>query len=740
MLVSKGADKGALNKGGHAVLGSAARCGSVEVLRALDPSAREVMAQGMGGGTAAWTAVCMGNVAVLRELHRISPACLKVRVSGQTLLMKAIVSVLEGRAGPMSRVQSEYSDHEATIAFLLEQPGVDIHARSLDGATALFLAAGVGMVALLRKLAAVGAEVDCRDKAGTSAMTYAAGHGHAACVRALHELNADVHAASDDGSTMALFTIGNWNGEGEGKCGSNEDYAQVLRLLHGYGLAFSRPDNAGWTPAMLAASQGNALALRTLGELGVPLDAVCTLTSCNMRLHNGEGLEEGSAAYGSRLRSLQSITPAMLICQALETQGGDGFVIALQAVYEAGAIPRAELLRLLKYGGKQSDRPAVLDVGDPPRVAEELEALDFAKAVLEAMSTCLASAMALVRGLSWLNVISTATSPDRTEAAAVYAAAMSAHPTDRNVQEAAVPAVHSLCCNGVLQDSAARDAVVAAGLVQATARAMTTFHDSDLIQGFGCAVFWCHNDGGCQQAVLDVGGVVLVITALCGSAAQHRQSSVASYWCGALQSMLRGPSQACQDAVAQQLVGALMQGAQGMASVPSAHQGSVRDIIFLLVGFMGEAMNRVPLRGTGPLTGFREALLRVDLSGGARAQNDAPSSDSLVGATVTIRGLQSKPELNGATAFVSSYVRKSARYCVSVTALPGGELPPAPIQINLKPESLAEPARAIQRPSRTFVTILIAILKSAGTMPAGDSLVGLICSFLPTLASLLPLS
>ena len=77
------------------------------------------------------------------------------------------------------------------------------------------------------------------------------------------------------------------------------------------------------------------------------------------------------------------------------------------------------------------------------------------------------------------------------------------------------------------------------------------------------------------------------------------------------------------------------------------------------------------LKQTVPLKGSH----RNSFAGrGARAQSKAPSSDSLVGATIKISGLQSKPELNDATAFVVAHVAKSARYCVSVTALPGGEL------------------------------------------------------------------
>ena len=66
-----------------------------------------------------------------------------------------------------------------------------------------------------------------------------------------------------------------------------------------------------------------------------------------------------------------------------------------------------------------------------------------------------------------------------------------------------------------------------------------------------------------------------------------------------------------------------------------------------------------------------------------------PSSDSLVGRVVEIRGLVSKPHLNGATGSVMNKVLETGRYAVRVTALPDGSPPGArETRILLKPENI----------------------------------------------------
>ena len=62
--------------------------------------------------------------------------------------------------------------------------------------------------------------------------------------------------------------------------------------------------------------------------------------------------------------------------------------------------------------------------------------------------------------------------------------------------------------------------------------------------------------------------------------------------------------------------------------------------------------------------------------------------DELIGTAIEIRGLQTKPELNGAKAKVLHRVTESGRYAVRVTALPDGTAPEKTLQMKLKSQNL----------------------------------------------------
>jgi hypothetical protein len=60
-----------------------------------------------------------------------------------------------------------------------------------------------------------------------------------------------------------------------------------------------------------------------------------------------------------------------------------------------------------------------------------------------------------------------------------------------------------------------------------------------------------------------------------------------------------------------------------------------------------------------------------------------------VGARVTLKGLKSKPELNGASAVVLTKDDATGRFVVRVIALPSGSAPEVDTNVKVKPESLA---------------------------------------------------
>ena len=59
-----------------------------------------------------------------------------------------------------------------------------------------------------------------------------------------------------------------------------------------------------------------------------------------------------------------------------------------------------------------------------------------------------------------------------------------------------------------------------------------------------------------------------------------------------------------------------------------------------------------------------------------------------MGARVTLKGLKSKPELNGASAVVLAKDDATGRFAVRVIVLPSGSAPEVEMNVKLKPESL----------------------------------------------------
>ena len=175
-------------------------------------------------------------------------AKINVRANGQTLLSRAI-----------------YNGHDAIIDDLIER-GADLDQATSEGASPLFLAAGMGNTSLVRRLHAAGAAVDTAvDTNGNSALEYAARLGKLASVELLIELNADIFTTDKQGANVAFGTIAS------DIFASFEEHEACVRLLHARGLDFSATDNDGWTPGHAVVQQFNVYALRLLHDLGVPL-------------------------------------------------------------------------------------------------------------------------------------------------------------------------------------------------------------------------------------------------------------------------------------------------------------------------------------------------------------------------------------------------------------------------------------------------------------------------------------
>ena len=614
LLIAKGADKAALTQDGHAAVSLAANSGNPVLLDALTPTAEEVVAPARDGTTAAVLAARIGYVEMLKRLVEINPSCLKTRVDGgQTLLMKAIIGKRFARSSqeydgengkrPLDAVKA--IDLDATINFLLEQPGIDIHARSIDGATPLFLAGGAGDVDLVKRLANAGADLNTRDAGGQPAIHYAAASGEMKCVQALYDLGADVHTLNTESDASIVMQVISAIGKYEG-C-TTESCIEMLPKFKEWDVDFTVPDKGGWTPALLAALKRNVKVLRCLHGLDVALDQKGTIIpvrkgdlQSNTRLAVDDIPEE-------ILKMGRGVTPAMAAIGKVEQSisDGSGFVTGvedlvnvLDFLYECGAITPAGLSSLLKHGGLPP--PDSLSREDIFSFADITEAAprepDFPRALLRAMSAITADVNVQSRGLIWLGECSDADDEFRVVAAPIIAAAMRAHPDILRVQLLAVQSIHALIANGKMEVPTIREAVLAAGLARLTATAMERFQPmewehAETLQSKGCAVFWCHNDGGCQQAVLEVDGVKMIIqAAMYCMASGDFNDRMKTFWLGSLNSMIKGPPNV-QIAVALGAMGqinSLMQQLQHQ-ECPEHAKLDIRNLVFLLTAFLGNA-------------------------------------------------------------------------------------------------------------------------------------------------------
>jgi ankyrin repeat protein len=163
---------------------------------------------------------------------------------------------------------------EALFALLLEY-GADATASRNDGWNSLMIAASKNRVEIMRLLLSaldVAAWVDARGHNGVTALIVASANGATAAVETLISAGADVHLASDIGIT-ALHKAGNvgiarllWNAGARDSfandgtstlmkaCSDNRPY--VVQFLLQCGLDVNEM-HGGWTPLMLAASEGH---------------------------------------------------------------------------------------------------------------------------------------------------------------------------------------------------------------------------------------------------------------------------------------------------------------------------------------------------------------------------------------------------------------------------------------------------------------------------------------------------
>lgn len=154
----------------------------------------------------------------------------------------------------------------ARVQILLDR-GADIESRNDRGATPLITASGRGNLPLVVLLLEQGARIDAADRDGNTALHEASFQSHPSCVDALLAANAPTTAHNAFGFSPLHQAVRRfWETGGESRTDRLTRQAQVINELLRHGADPDNRDDAGRTPAALAAENNNG-SLRQLFSL-----------------------------------------------------------------------------------------------------------------------------------------------------------------------------------------------------------------------------------------------------------------------------------------------------------------------------------------------------------------------------------------------------------------------------------------------------------------------------------------
>ncbi|CAE8587954.1 unnamed protein product, partial [Polarella glacialis] len=225
-------------------------------------------------GAACCSFDCLKQVVVsgpeeqVRDLLLRSPTAVELarsqdEKSGRTLLFEAAAR----RNGTGSSGGADVA--LAVCQLLLQEVGVDVHARCLAQHTALFEAAAVGNAKVCRYLAQRGCDVNAGDSFGRTALFSAASCGSEQSVRALLDFRADVGHRCRAGQTPLFFAVTADNNSSNNNSSNNIDCADALL---GANADVGAQDVKGQTALFLAAGAGHEAAARMLLQARASLD------------------------------------------------------------------------------------------------------------------------------------------------------------------------------------------------------------------------------------------------------------------------------------------------------------------------------------------------------------------------------------------------------------------------------------------------------------------------------------
>ena len=153
--------------------------------------------------------------------------------------------------------------HTEVVQALIDK-GVDVNAKTADGATALIMAAQEGHREVAQALIAQGADVNAKRTDGWTALMVAAEKGHPEIVQVLIAQGADVDAKAAYGWTAGWTAL---------RSAAKEGHTEIARALIDKGADVNAKGTDGWTALMAAALNGHTEVVQALIDKGADVDA-----------------------------------------------------------------------------------------------------------------------------------------------------------------------------------------------------------------------------------------------------------------------------------------------------------------------------------------------------------------------------------------------------------------------------------------------------------------------------------
>ncbi|MCJ1404359.1 hypothetical protein MMC11_007584 [Xylographa trunciseda] len=269
---------------GQTPLMYACRQGHTTTVSGLLELGADVNVKSFRGSSAMYEAILHKHTEVLRTL-------LTTGMPGQSL---DINMTYPGDNNSTALMLAAWAGLEDTVTLLLARPNIAVNAQSIQGCTALALAAAKNHYSIVKRLLNYqGIDVDLADETGTTPLIFAADHGNDEIVAELLQRHADPECKQSDGTTAIIHAINDghtlvvkailehginiYTKDGLGRtllhraCESDYPQVEIVRLLIDRGLDINARGQRGETPLHYACRCGYLEIVQLLLDLHADL-------------------------------------------------------------------------------------------------------------------------------------------------------------------------------------------------------------------------------------------------------------------------------------------------------------------------------------------------------------------------------------------------------------------------------------------------------------------------------------